>query len=355
MSREIIHNILDLARWAPSGDNTQPWRFEIVSDNTVLVHGFDTRSHVLYDFDGHPSHIAHGAVLETIRIAATIHGLNAKWSIETSSDDRNPIYHVRLEQANGVAPDPLFAFIKTRTVQRRPMRTTPLTELQRDAIVRSVGVGFGIRLFESRAEKLGIAKILWNSARIRLTCPEAYLVHKEIIEWRARYSKTKIPELAVGVDSVTARLMEWALRSWDRVDFMNRFMFGTILPRIELDLLPALACAAHILIKPEVRPSTLADWVALGCAVQRVWLTAASVNLHLQPQMTPLIFQWYARAGRKFTSKTELMEKADRLSGDVDKVFNTSPDELNGFFARVGTSAPPPGRSIRHDLNEVLR
>jgi nitroreductase len=25
----ICEQILDLARWAPSGDNTQPWRFEI--------------------------------------------------------------------------------------------------------------------------------------------------------------------------------------------------------------------------------------------------------------------------------------------------------------------------------------
>ena len=32
MSREVLVKILDLARWAPSGDNTQPWRFEIVDE-----------------------------------------------------------------------------------------------------------------------------------------------------------------------------------------------------------------------------------------------------------------------------------------------------------------------------------
>ena len=30
--RETLTRILELGRWAPSGDNTQPWRFEIVDD-----------------------------------------------------------------------------------------------------------------------------------------------------------------------------------------------------------------------------------------------------------------------------------------------------------------------------------
>lgn len=52
MNRNIVLQILDLARWAPSGDNTQPWRFEIVSDDSIAVHGHDTRQHVIYDFTG---------------------------------------------------------------------------------------------------------------------------------------------------------------------------------------------------------------------------------------------------------------------------------------------------------------
>ena len=35
MTRDILLQILDLARWAPSGDNTQPWRFELIGDEDV--------------------------------------------------------------------------------------------------------------------------------------------------------------------------------------------------------------------------------------------------------------------------------------------------------------------------------
>lgn len=41
--RDVLLKILELARWAPSGDNTQPWRFEIVSDDHIAIHGSDTR------------------------------------------------------------------------------------------------------------------------------------------------------------------------------------------------------------------------------------------------------------------------------------------------------------------------
>ena len=54
-----IEQILELARWAPSGDNTQPWRFEIADAQSLVVHGFDTREHCVYDLDGRPSQMFH--------------------------------------------------------------------------------------------------------------------------------------------------------------------------------------------------------------------------------------------------------------------------------------------------------
>ena len=56
----VLEDILDQARWAPSGDNTQPWRFEVRGARHVVVHGFDTRSHCVYDLDGHPSQLSLG-------------------------------------------------------------------------------------------------------------------------------------------------------------------------------------------------------------------------------------------------------------------------------------------------------
>ena len=71
----VVRQILELARWAPSGDNTQPWRFEIEDEQHLVVHGFDMRDHVIYDLQGRASQLALGGLLETIEIAARSRGL----------------------------------------------------------------------------------------------------------------------------------------------------------------------------------------------------------------------------------------------------------------------------------------
>ncbi len=355
MSRDTLIQILDLARWAPSGDNTQPWRFEIVDEHLIRVHGTDTRDHVLYDYDGHPSHIAHGALLETMRIAASGFGLTARWTISSESDDRSPTYDVSFTDSPTVVRDPLFPCIETRTVQRRPMKTTALTDKQRQALIDAAGEGYHVQLFESLGERIKVAGLLWDSAKIRLTCPEAYPVHRDIIEWRTRYSKDRIPEQAVGVDPATARLMEWVMQSWGRVAFFNRYLLGTVAPRIQLDLLPALFCAAHLLVRPQRPPALFADWVQLGIAVQRLWLTATQQGLHLQPQMTPVIFRWYAHAGRHFSTELTLFEQTLSLSDSFERLAKARPTDHFGFFARVGVSQVPHSRSIRHDLATLMK
>jgi hypothetical protein len=354
VSRDTLIQILDLARWAPSGDNTQPWRFEIVDDRHIRVYGSDTRDHILYDYDGHPSHIAHGALLETMKVAASGFGFATNWTISSSDDDRNPVYTVNFASDANVMRDPLFDYIETRTVQRRPMKTSPLAEGQRQALIGAAGARFNLQLFETKDDRRKIARLLWDSAKVRLTCPEAYPVHKEVIEWRTRYSKDRIPEQAVGVDPATARLMEWVMQSWGRVKFFNRYLMGTVVPRIQLDLLPGLCCAAHLLVRPKSPPRVLEDWIHLGSAVQRIWLTATQIGLHLQPQMTPLIFRWYARAGRRFSIEPNLFEKAFELSGDFERIAAAPQTEAFGFFARVGISPLPKSRSIRQDLSDLM-
>lgn len=352
--RDTLLKILDLARWAPSGDNTQPWRFEIVSGRQIAVHGFDTRSHVIYDFDGHSSHMAHGALLETLRIAASVFSLEASWTLRSGCSDSAPIYDVVLNEAAGLVPDPLAGFIEQRVVQRRPMRLTSLTSLQRRALANAAGPDYEVQLFESFADRLKVARLLWRNAYLRLTCPEAYLVHRDVIEWNARYSTDRIPEQAVGVDPLTARLMHWVMQSWNRVDFFNRYLFGTIPPRIQLDLIPALACAGHVLIrsvKPLVMPD---DYVRAGMALQRVWLTATASGLHVQPEMTPVIFRWYMQAGRSISAVPEINSGAASLTRYFEAVAGAEKDDEFVFFCRVGRSDKPSSRSLRKDVGEQM-
>ena len=352
--RATILRILDRARWAPSGDNTQPWRFEIVDDDKVVVLGYDTRETILYDLDGHASHMAHGALLETMRIASSAEKLSMLWEASADAELKNIRYEVRFVAEPSLGADPLHEFIETRTVQRRPMRTTRLSVAQKQAIVAAVGPGFDVQIFEAFEDRWKVGRLLWDNAHIRLTCPEAFAVHRSIIEWGARYSKDRIPEMAVGVDPITAKVMHWVMKSWGRVDFFNKYLMGTILPRIQLDLVPALRCAAHLLVLPKRPPASLQDWVLLGGAMQRLWLATTQAGLCLQPEMTPVIFRWYAKADRQFSADRRFLEKARRLAMRFEEIAGRGADDAFGFFCRVGYSGVVSSRSVRLSLDELM-
>lgn len=350
---EPLRRILDRARWAPSGDNTQPWRFEVVADDHLRVFGHDTRAHCVYDLDGHASQIAHGALLETLAIAATAEGLHADIQRQPGYPDSAPVYEVRLVRREGLAADPLVAMIERRTVQRRAMSGRPLDIAHKAALAASVP-GYRLVWFEGFSQRWALARFMAANGKNRLTMPEAYPTHRDIIEWAAHFSEDRVPERAVGVDPMTARLMRWALRSWGRVEFLNTWLAGTVMPRLQLDLLPGLRCAAHLALVAERAPAGIDDYVAAGRALQRLWLVATSLGLFMQPEMTPVIFSRYVREGRPFTAVEAVRERAARLAARMEDWMGVDGAHQTVFMGRIGYGPAPAARSLRKPLSRLL-
>ena len=346
--------ILDLARWAPSGDNTQPWRFEVKDEHRLVIHGFDTRSHCVYDLRGGPSQISLGALIETIAIAASGHGLAMVAQRRTEMPDTTPTFDVQFTPDAGLAADPLIPCITTRSVHRKPMGTRALTTSEKQALEASVGAEYRIQWIDGFSNKLRVARLMFDNAKLRLTLPEAYLTHRDVIQWRARHSDDRVPDQALGIDPLTARLMQFVLKSWERVEFFNRYLAGTWGPRIQMDFIPSLACGAHIVIKAHRKPQGIDDFVAAGRAVQRFWLTATHLGLFQQPEMTPLIFGAYVRDGTPFTSVPRLKSEACDLERAARGVIGAD-IETAVWMGRVGAGATPYARSLRRPLQQLMR
>jgi nitroreductase len=352
-TQSTLEQILDLARWAPSGDNTQPWRFEICDDHHVVVHGHDTRDHCVYDLDGHPSQISIGALLETMAIAASAHGLRMSSRRRPDTDSSRLTFDIEFEHDPTVERDPLVSFIPLRAVQRRPMSTRRLAAHVKSQAEAAAGADYEIIWLERLGDRLRTALMMFHNARLRLTMPEAYLVHRDVIEWNARYSEDRIPDQALGADPMTTRLMRFVMKSWERVDFFNTYLAGTWAPRIQMDLIPGIACAAHFAIVARQAPSSVDDYVAAGRAVQRVWLTLTKFGLGMQPELTPLIFGSYVRAGIKFSRVGKLQREAEELERAVKDVIGEQYANAV-FMARTGATRAPRARSIRLPLKKLI-
>lgn len=345
--------ILELARWAPSGDNMQTWRFEVAAPDHLVVHAFDTRDHCVYDLDGHPSQIAFGALLETIAIAATSQGLRAHATRREDSPATHPLFDVRFTKEPGLAPDPLVEAIATRTVQRRPMRTRPLERQHKQLLQDAVGPGYRLAWIEGAGPKWQAARLMFDNARLRLSMPEAFETHRKIIHWNVWRSPDRVPDRAIGVDAMTLKMMRWAMHSWKRMSGMNRVM-GTWAPRLQMDLVPGMACAAHFVLKAERAPKTIDDYVAAGRALQRFWLTLTRLGLFMQPEMTPLIFSKYVREGTRFTGEAGLGDFAADLQRRTAALVFT--DELHPvYMGRLGYGPAPKARSERLPVEQLLK
>jgi nitroreductase len=347
----LARDVLDLARWAPSGDNSQPWRFRIHSEREFDILGYDTRASVVYDLDGCASELSHGILLETIRIAASRFGCRARIAIHRSAVPER-VYRVVLEAEPQLQEHALCAFIERRTVQRRPMRPRRLRPDERGAL-QNAAKPFGAVWFESAAERHRVACLCASNAWIRLTIPEAYAVHRAVIEWHATTSEERLPDASLGADPFLLAVMRRAMSSWERLDRFNR-IFGTVLPRLELDYLPVLCSSAQVaLIAPEAA-SSLADRVEAGAAVQRLWLTATALGLQMQPLYTPLVFARYASEGRAFTKRARGQAAAIGILAKLRTLLGEQDVRRAVWLARIGPARDVPGRSMRHPLSRLI-
>ena len=350
-TQTLAEKVLDYARWAPSGDNAQCWRFELINESSFVIHATDTRQNVVYDLDGHSSHLAHGILLETIEIAASKFGLTTE--IDSNlTDDENILFTVKLISKSDISESPLVPYIKTRTVQRRAMGTRILTIKEKTELEATLPNGFNLQWFESFDDKLAIAKLNFTNAKTRLTMKEAFSVHKEIIEWKAQFSETKIPEQALGVDWVTARLMHWMFHSWKRIEFANNFLAGTFMPRIQLDFIPSLKSCAHFALQTDKPLTTTEEYIAAGRVLQRFWLTTAKLGLGFQPEQTPVIFAKYLDQNIHFTSDNSVVDNAEKGKKMFEHIVANA--ENTFFLGRVGRSEIPKARSIRLPLDKLI-
>ena len=349
----IAEQILDLARWAPSGDNTQPWRFEIRSDNEIIVHGYDTRDHCVYDLDGWGSHLSHGALLETLALAATRFSMRARIAPVDRITEQHFIYRVTLDSDPSCHEHSLVRHIEHRTVQRRPMRTRPLLPSQRSALEQAAAP-YTVVWLESVRHRCRMAHLLFRNAHIRLTIPEAYAVHKAVIAWNAETSEDRLPDAALGADPVLLSMMRWAMVSWRRVSFLNRYAAGTFMPRLALDLWPAIACSAHFALIAPHQSQVMEHRINAGRSVQRFWLTATELELQLQPAFTPLVFARYARERRRFSVADQAHSTARETARALDELLGSGTAGKAVFLGRIGPQRPAKGRSRRLSLKRLI-
>ncbi len=194
---------------------------------------------------------------------------------------------------------------------------------------------------------------------IRLRTPEAFEVHRRVIDWQRAHSPQGIPARATGLWHCSLPLMHWAMDRWTRMSLLNR-CGGTLAAALQMDYVPGLASSAYFMVRfqDQVTPANVEPerLLAAGRSMQRFWLTATRLGLGMQPALALLIFADYGAESAAFTANHGLLQRAQSLAARFQQRLKVAPHQVI-FIGRIGESHPrlPLYRSTRLPLAQLMQ
>jgi len=297
-----------------------------------------------------------GMLLESLRIAASAQGRAMQWQYDAHDGHAHEIT-VRFSPFDGPV-DPLFSYLTLRSVDRRPYRTRALAASEIQILEQTLGSSLTIEWHRGLAMRWKLACLSARATAIRLRIPEAFAIHREIIDWERPHSPTGIPAGAVGLDAASLKMMRWGMQAWPRMKLLNRFG-GVLSAELQLDILPGLASGGFFVMRfREGTPETGGRTTRLlegGQEIQRFWLTATRLGLAIQPALAVLAFAHYGETDTEFTHEPAMRKRAKALANELRRTLPGGPERLV-FIGRIGEPKPkmPFVRSTRRSLDELI-
>jgi len=150
-----LRTLIEAAVQAPSGENAQPWLFEASrSQPGVLGICIDpVRRASPYSWGDRSSYVAIGAALENIILAASQLGKRVSATYFPDPADATRVVRLQITDDLNVQPDSLASAIANRVTNRKKYKSTPLTPVERDALVGSIAGSHYARLVLTEDKK----------------------------------------------------------------------------------------------------------------------------------------------------------------------------------------------------------
>ncbi len=342
--------ILEAAICAPSGDNCQPWHFT-VTGNRIDLYNLPEKDTSLFNFRQRASLIAHGAVLENIRIAAHAEGFSATVTSFPDGNKPDHIAAITLEPAERAA-EPHYAYIPLRSTNRKRYQSMSLTEQERAALRDTARPceKCTVKLVEDHAAKRTLARIAGLNDRLVFENPHLHQFLYGKIRWTDREAKETgdgldIKTLEVsGIDGIGFRLFQ----NFSLLSFLNSFGVSRMVGK-NAEKLASSAAALGIIAVPGAKNT---DYLMAGILMQRLWLEATRLGLGMQ-LMTGITFLMQQVRENEATGLSTHQQELLAVAGKAIRSTTGLSNETIALMFRVGHAAEPSARSLRYPLEAV--
>jgi len=350
MMDESLATILTAAARAPSGDNTQPWRFVVDRDTgTIAVEEDATRDPSPMNAGRRMSRIAVGAALENLIRKARSLG----WGVEMEPAVYPALATIRLTEWRGPT-HPTEDLEASRVTNRRMFDGRPVPAENRDWLIRETPDMDGVR-----------THWIWDKDRVTTLAPlvgraDATMFGDASMR-RAFLSKVQLgtPPGEAVTDGLSSSSLELsaldrlALRAIRRIP--DRWLRHLGVPRVFAAKARRLIASSSGLCLIAARDDREDTDLSVGRSMQRAWLNMNRKGLAVQPMMSLLVLENVYANG-----DPALLDALDRGTlASLRDEFRALVPEIGiwrpAFLMRFGFAPPPSGRTGRLPLSAVAK
>ncbi|MDG4860525.1 Rv1355c family protein [Streptomyces sp. T-3] len=352
VDRESIRRLVAYGIQAPSGGNSQPWQF-VWRDNVLECRADDAPT-TLLDFDRSATHLALGAAVENIELAARAAGLSCRAHPFPRPGDPSLVCALTFRPDEDAPRPSLADWIERRATNRRPGPDRPLSHTDAEALTRCArDDGAHLHLVTDRDQLDEVGRIIGAGDRLRMLSRQLHQEMMSELRWdgeQARRTRDGIDIDTLELDSTDRSAMAIA-RHWANLSFLQRIGGGAAFEDGARKLVAASSAVGCLTI-PGVTPDA---YLHGGRVLQRLWLTAASLGVALQPlSVLPYLFARVERGGGAGLDPAQTVTLRD-LRGRFDRVIPRRPGEAEVLLFRLSYAPPPTALSLRRDPDSVLR
>ena len=337
--RDTLKKILGRAVNAPSGDNSQPWRFAL-EENTISVFNVPGADETLYNFRERGSYFAHGALVENICLVASVEGLEA--SVHAFPGDTDCTARIIFENSSAPA-DPLSAFLEKRCTNRKPYELRALTPKDTNVLHGAVKGPVELKLVEGDAVRFVAAQVSVNERIVM----ENRALHDFLFGMIRLNPEEERRKPGLNIDTMEfpppQRFALKFLKYWNIVQALNLIGFSRLAPKGSAVAFSASGALGVLIIQGE----SDTDFFTAGRAFERLWLAATGSGVSIQPLAAlPYLFQ-RVRVRETDTLSAKHIGLIKEAYGNICRAFGADSGDTIAMLFRLGYGPEPTARSLK--------
>lgn len=341
LARDTLKSLINLGNHAPSGDNSQPWRFGLIEDG-IKIYITPEHDNPIYNVNLVGSLIAVGAVVQNILMAARAIGLDGSFKIDGENESLSVSINFVKGPSSGEA---IEETIIARSTNRKPYKERLLTGPEKKSLLEiDADIKTKIILIEDSTEKKILADELSNNERILLENNDFRKAFFGHVVWPGASPDQKKRGLLVSTLELNPiQKFFFKLYSTNFARILNFMKIGN---RVAKDNAKVYSRSSAFAVF-STENSNPADLIDVGRAFEQFWLSATKNHLSCQPVTGLLLLHNRLRAdspGSLNQAQQNVIEKAYVKVAEIAGI--KEPMQAIAIL-RIGESDPPSERSPR--------